>query len=208
MLGEQHPDLTREPGAGHVTKLEQTCDELKVALDQGKIGDIVAKHEKLILHYYEDVQHQAKQSFNTARTAARIGFGVLIFTVVYALTFDALHRFGIITTASSLTIAGIGIVSGTLIEFIAAVAFWLYARGAKQFSAFHICLERTHRYLLAYKIAEQLGDRKDESLQELVSIMANAPMITRDDVDAVGSRPRTARSTQAKVISAEVKKQA
>jgi hypothetical protein len=40
------------------------------------------------------------------------------------------------------------------------------------------------RYLLTYLIAEQLNVNKENTLQDLVGIMANAPMITRDDMDS------------------------
>jgi hypothetical protein len=106
---------------------------------------------------------------------------------MYVLTFDALeriypHRFA--PLGDSLTVASVGVVSGVLIEFIAAINFWLYSRGAKQFGAFHICLERTHRYLLAYKISEQIKESRDKTLGDLVCIMANAPMVTGRDIDA------------------------
>ena len=155
--------------------IEQACEELSGAVDQGGIGDIVAKHEKLILHYYQDVQDQAKKSFSTARWVSIVGFLVLIGTAVYALW---------INPDASIEMTSVGLLSGTLIEFIAAVAFWLYARGARQFGAFHICLERTHRYLLAYKIAEQIQVERDATLQKLVCIMANAPMISHGDLDS------------------------
>jgi hypothetical protein len=142
------------------------------------------------LHYYKDVQKHAKESFNAAKSAAKIGFWVLIGTLAYALIFDGLSRFPIThaTSQTSLPVAKIGIVSGALIEFIDGISFWLYARVSNQFSAFHICLERTHRYLIAYKITEKINDGKDETLRDLVCIMANAPMITRQDIDAVDSR--------------------
>ena len=171
MIRTAHPAGVATPPA-ETSKLpahiEQACDELQGAIDQGGIGDIVAKHEKLILHYYQDVQDQAKKSFSTARWVSLVGFAVLIGTVVHALW---------INPEASIEMTSVGLLSGTLIEFIAAVAFWLYARGARQFGAFHICLERTHRYLLAYKIAEQIGSERDATLQKLVCIMANAPMI-------------------------------
>lgn len=172
-----------------VQKTEETCAALGHALDQGKLGDIVAKHETLILQYYRDVQEQARQSFLSAKSVAKVGFLVLASTLAYTLLFDALSRFHIAgpgMAASSLTAAQIGVVSGALIEFIAAVNFWLYAKGARQFSAFHICLERTHRYLLAYKIAEELEGDREATLQRLVCIMANAPMITSQDVGSSG----------------------
>jgi hypothetical protein len=154
-------------------------------MNDQNIGAIVEKHEKLILHYYTDVQDQARQSFATAKSASKIGFWVLIGTLVYILVFDSLGHFPRIgMTAGTTTIALVGLVSGALIEGVAGIAFWLYARGARQFGAFHICLERTHRYLLAYKIAEHTGVRKEETFKDLVCIMANAPMITRGDIDS------------------------
>ena len=169
----------------------QACEDLGVAINKGGLGDIVAKHEKLILQYYRDVQQQAMKSFNTARHAAIFGFVVLIFTLAYTLGVDGwtrLHGGKPEDSANFMTVAIMGAVSGALIEFIAGVAFWLYARVARQFAAFHICLERTHRYLLAYKITEHMTEKdttlKDTTLHELVCIMANASMITREDIES------------------------
>lgn len=166
-------------------EIARACDALGKAVDSGKMGEIVAKHEKMILGYYKDVHHQANKSFDVARSAAIIGFAVIIFSFAYILIFDALGRSGVKLVASPnpITVSVIGVISGALIEFIAAVAFALYARGAKQFSAFHICLERTHRYLLAFKIAQEAGAEKDKILHELVSTMANAPMISHSEIE-------------------------
>ena len=73
------------------SKKLEVCKELKPAL-AGDIGDVVAKHEEMILHYYSDVQDQAQQSFRSAKMVSRIGFGVLIATLTYTLVFDALSR--------------------------------------------------------------------------------------------------------------------
>ena len=173
----------------------KTCEELADAIDHGSIGQILAKHEKLILHYYEDVLEQVQKSFNTAERSAIVGFIVLIGTVIFVLVFDALGRLGklpdftptevnpnggwtpLITVVAS-TAAGI------VIEGVAALAFVLYGRTARQFAAFHICLERTHRYLLAYKMASDTKENKDETIRDLVCIMANAPMISQSDTNA------------------------
>jgi hypothetical protein len=163
-----------------MTPKEQACHEVGLAINEGSLGEIVAKHEKLILKYYEDVQEQATRSFNIARQTALVGFGILIATVIYVFLFDALYRFNFVpnTMASPLKIAAtIGGVSGAVVEFLAGVTFWFYTQSARQFSAFHICLERTHRYLLAYKIAEKISSEKDKTLRDLVCIMSSAPMI-------------------------------
>jgi hypothetical protein len=78
---------------------------------------------------------------------------------------------------ASVTVGTLGVVSGAIVQVYSGVAFHLYQRAASQFGAFHTCLERTHRYLVAYKIAEQLQGNKDATLHDLVCIMANAPMI-------------------------------
>jgi hypothetical protein len=164
----------------------KVCDQVGNALSEGKIGDIVASHEKLIMEYYGDVQRQANKSFESAQFVAKLGFYVLIGTLAYTLIVDGATRFFAKApedSANFMTVAVLGAISGALIEFIAAISFWLYARGARQFGAFHICLERTHRYLLAYKITEQMKDNKDITLHNLVCIMANAPMITQGDTD-------------------------
>lgn len=175
--------------AEHAAKV-RACDELEDAL-AGNLGKTVSAHERMILQYYRDVQQQAIQSFGAAKRVAWIGFGVLIGTLLYALVFDALGHFDMLSGSRNLlTVGGIGVVSGVLIEFIAGVNFWLYGKAAKQFGAFHICLERTHRYLIAYKISEEMQDKKEETLQKIVCIMANAPMITAKELAAIaGTTP-------------------
>jgi hypothetical protein len=159
------------------SKLE-TCDALEKALC-GDLAETVAAHERMILKYYGDVHLQATKSFDSAKRVSQVGFGVLIATLLYTLVFDALAHFNMpgmkVDTSNLLTVGGIGVISGVLIEFIAGINFWLYGRAARQFNAFHICLERTHRYLIAYKMIEKISDQKrDETLEKVVCIMANA----------------------------------
>jgi hypothetical protein len=180
---------------------EKHCEEVGAAVDSGTLGEMVAKHEKLILRYYEDVQHQAKQSFDLARGIAWIGFFVLIGSLACAIALDVLFRFnmGVNVTDKSLSVGSVGLISGGIIEATAGGAFWLYSQTAKQFGAFHICLERTHRYLLTYKIAGELSARKEETLRDLVCIMANAPMIGQATIEAPKLPHEMATSKQASV---------
>lgn len=141
------------------------CEAYGTAVE-ASMGEMVEEHQKMILRYYNDVRNQANRSFWVAVVATLIGFAVLILSL-----------------RESSGLLDPGLLSGLLIEFIAAIAFWLYARGAKQFGAFHVCLERTHRYLLAYKIANDAGAEKESALHELACIMANAPMISHEGRD-------------------------
>jgi hypothetical protein len=148
--------------------IEATCATLQFAFRElnTPMGSIVAAHQELIVGYYKDVRKQANMSFVVATGVAIIGFVFLMMTLNYALAAPS---------GGSLTVTRLGFISGALSEFIAGCTFVIYARCAKQFNAFHICLERTHRYLLTYLIASQEKDR--DAAHELIIIMAKAPMI-------------------------------
>ena len=164
---------------------QKQCDEVGDAVDKGTLGLIVAKHERLILKYYEDVLQQANQSFGLAKRIAWIGFFVLISSLVCAILIDILHRLGMVgeQTGDSFSIATAGLIGTAITEATAGGAFWLYSQTARQFSAFHICLERTHRYLLTYKMANELSSKKEDTLRDLACIMANAPMIGQGRIE-------------------------
>jgi hypothetical protein len=194
------------------TAKSKACHELREAMNGPDIGQIVAKTEKLILHYYEDVQNQAVQSFRSAKVAAYVGFGVLLVSIGYLVTVDFLMLIGQITRppneASRMDIAWVGVASGFIVEFIAGVNLFLYGRAARQFGTFHICLERTHRSLVAYKMAVKIKGDKDGTLEKLVCIMANAPMITRSDMEGLASGkqlPDTTKSIRDTLLDAGVK---
>jgi hypothetical protein len=121
------------------------------------------------LGYYADIQKQAKQSFYWATGFAAIG---TIFIIASAMFF--------MFTKGNL--ANISLIGGALIQFIAAVNFYLYRQTSKQFAGFHICLERMDRYLLANSFCETLTVKKDECRQKMIEIMANAPMLTLEQL--------------------------
>ena len=192
----------RPEDATSMTRMHEMCDAVGEAVDRGTVGATFRSTEQIINNYYTDVQDQAKKSFASARFVAFVGFWVLIATLAYALIFDALSRItvpGLVMAQVPKTVVTMGAVSGALIEFIAGINFWLYARTSRQFGAFHICLERTQRYLTAYKIALETQGTKDEALYKLVCIMANAPMITQPDTPALDSAIEMPRKTEASV---------
>jgi hypothetical protein len=216
ITSQLEPTMNRQQAEGTMTNevmqsetgKQRACRELKDAVDGGTLGDVLDKFERLIVRYYEDVQKQAMTSFEAAKTVAWVGFTVLIATLVYVLVFDALDRFqvrGLSINSKSFTVESVGVISGILIETIAGVNFWLYARASRQFSAFHICLERTHRYILAHKISSEIEENRDQTVRDLVCIMAHAPMITRQDIEADDYKPdNTAKDVAMSAVAAKV----
>jgi len=180
--------------------VKAACNEIEAAVDHPGVGETAATVQRMIMRYYEDVRGQATDSFTSANRVASVGFVVLILTVMYVVSIDlASHiKFNWFQPAKEgMNVGAIGLTSGAVVEAIAGMQFWLYSRAARQFGAFHICLERTHRYLLAYKMAEQIQNDRGRTLEKIVCIMANAPMITRADIEGVESGQLLANLRQA-----------
>src|SRR5262249_20371616 len=91
----------------------------------------------------------------------------------------------------------VGVVAGGLMQFISGINFYLYFRAGRQFASFHVCLERTNRFLLANTLCEKLADPvRDEVRRELVHIIATAPMLTLDVATGEQSRKPLKESTR------------
>jgi hypothetical protein len=152
-----------------VNSAQINCQEIALIAphDTNEMG---GKLQEMILNYYQDVLGQAQQSFRAALIIASVGtvfFLVALVSYVFMKNGD---------------LSRIALISGSIIHVISGINFLLYAKTAKQFSYFHVCLERTNRFLLASTIANNIKDevKKDNSLHELAQRIADAPMLNFD----------------------------
>lgn len=113
---------------------------------------------RLINKYHNNVLQQAEQSFRWALIAAGIG---LVFFLA-SISFLLLKQPTDISSAS--------LISGGLVELISAINFFLYGKASTQLASFHLYLDRTHRFLLADSVCENLKDDgvRDQTRSELV----------------------------------------
>jgi hypothetical protein len=148
----------------------------KLAQTHGGPNQIAAVLLNMILSYYSDVRDQASRTFRTALTVSILG--IILFFVSVWFMFEK-HDIADPTWTRTITVLG-----GIGVQVISGLIFWLYSRTTRQFAAFHICLERTNRYLIADSICETIDPptTKAECRAELVRTMANAPMLTLDEV--------------------------
>lgn len=146
--------------------LQKACDAIATSAP-GDTHRIASLMQQMSLDYYADVRKQAQQSFASALVAATVGTLFFLYAVLRAM--------------SSENGVWIGIAAGALVQVISAINFYLYGRAARQFASFHICLERTNRFLLANTLCEQLASPlQDQVRQDLIKIVASAPMLTLD----------------------------
>jgi hypothetical protein len=153
-------------GTGSGRSLEAQCDEIAQASpdDVRKIAGIL---QKMIVSYYEDVRRQALMAFVVAL--------VLEIVAVVFFGFAAYRAMG----DTKIATAGFSALAGFLIQMMTAVVFYLYSQSAKQFGAFHICLERTNRFLLANAMVENLPEAERTARRaEVIITILQAPMLT------------------------------
>jgi hypothetical protein len=131
---------------------------------------------QIIIHYYKDVRRQAALAFIVAFVFEIAAVGFFVFSA------NAAMRGGTITTAA------LSAVSGLLIQIMTGVVFYLYSQSARQFGAFHICLERTNCFLLAHSMTEHLPEAERVAKQaEIITVIVNAPMLTPEITEKASS---------------------
>jgi hypothetical protein len=152
-------------------QIRKTCGEIAAA-GRGDTNKIASLISEMSLRYYQDVLQQAQQSFRWALAAAAVGVAFFVYAAVLFMQHEADG-------------ARLSVISGALVQVISGINFYLYGRASRQFASFHVCLERTNRFLLTNTVCDNLSDaKKDEMRSELIRVMANAPMLTVDGVPA------------------------
>ncbi len=122
----------------------------------------ILKLFQLLTSYYQMSLDQARGSFQWALAAAGVG---LIFFLA-AIGF-------LLFSQQSQGLASASIISGSLIEVISAINFYLYGKTSAQFAELHTRLGHTQRYLLANSLCEGLeGDFKQQARADLVKVIS------------------------------------
>lgn len=134
----------------------KSVENIKEA-DPKNIQEVYGSQIDLINSYYSIALKHSERSFTWALRAAIAGL-LFFITAIASLLLRQPEQ-----------IALVSVIGGALIEFIAAVNFYLYGQTTKQLSEFRSGLERTSRYVLANSVAANLtGEHKAEALKGLV----------------------------------------
>lgn len=121
-----------------------------------------ASQIELLSSFYDLSLSQAQRSFRWALIASMTGLIFFLAAIAFMI-----FRNG--------AVADIALISGGIIELIAALNFYLYNRTLAQLTLFQGRLETTQRFLLANSLTESLGDEfRDKTRAQLISQLANS----------------------------------
>jgi TRADD-N domain-containing protein len=152
-----------------VEKMKTACKDLE-QIKTEETQKLAAALWQINIEYYEDVRRRSSKSFYLALGAAIVGTGFFVFAL------RSMMR-------NQIPFSQLSLIAGATIQVISGISFYLYGKSSHQFSAFHACLERSNRFLLANSICENLEPPdKSEMRKELIGIIANAHILSEDYV--------------------------
>lgn len=169
----------------------EACNQIAKAASVEEMG---AEINKLVAAYHRDGLQQARLSFWSALFASFVGTGIFLWAVSCSMT-PVAPRPATKTDQKEITTLStpdLSLIAGVVVQVIAGVNFYLYARTSRQLASYHICLERTNRFLLANSVCKEISEDKDkqnEMRSKLIETMLNAPMLTIEEVTGVVSKP-------------------
>lgn len=99
--------------------------------------------------YYVISKRQATKAFSASLLVCFLGIIVYIAGISVLLFTDD-------------NILLLSTISGTIVEIIAGLFFWLYSQSVKQLSMYHMRLGTTEKYLTAIKLVEKMSDEKKD----------------------------------------------
>ena len=183
MSNTLHAANVAEMRTPSLVELSRSCERLATA-EPGDTRELARLLSKMNLRYYSDVLTQAKHSFGVALIAAGVA---VIFFVIAAIYFGM--------QAQGMK-AWVSVVAGALVQVISGTCFYLYGKASDQFATFHVCLDRSNRFVLANTLCEKLERPiKDDTRAYLVHMIAEAKLLTSDVVSG-NRRAQKLRSDQ------------
>lgn len=152
-------------------EVQKEISASRVRLEEGAkdIVSLMIDNVSELKGYYVISKRQANRAFSATLIICVLGF--VVFVSGIAANVFAKQNVLVYTT-----------LSGSIIEIISGLFFWLYKRTIAQLNLYHERLGATEKYLIAMQLAEKVSsDKKDETYRYLIeSIMIdNSSMIRK-----------------------------
>lgn len=126
------------------------------AFKSDDVIDLMLKNVRELREYYIISKRQATNAFSASLIVCFLGFivyiaGIAVFVISGE---DAL----LLTT-----------ISGTIVEVISGLFFWLYRHAIKQLNIYHQRLGTTEKYLTAIRLVDKMGqDKHDDMYKHII----------------------------------------
>ena len=126
------------------------------AFKSDDVIDLMLKNVRELREYYIISKRQATNAFSASLIVCFLGFIVYIAGIAVF----------VISGENALLLTTI---SGTIVEVISGLFFWLYRHAIKQLNIFHQRLGTTEKYLTAIRLVDKMGqDKHDDMYKHII----------------------------------------
>lgn len=134
--------------------IKKETDEIVKQIQEQSDYDVfklLYKNVRESTEYYIISKRQANKSFTLAIISCFLG--VIIYMCGFLIVAILDKDIAIFTT-----------ISGTVVELIAGLSFWVYNKSIKQLSEYHKRLNSTEKYLTSIQIADKMSESNKEEM--------------------------------------------
>lgn len=172
-----------------VTSAREAQGQIEQALqehDPQKLVLIISYSRQMLSEYYAIAMSQAQRSFRYCLIAMWLGFFVLMigvldnFMPIRSLIVDVLPATGAGTEnvqGAALSPNELVLITGVVIEFIAAAFLWVYRFSIQQQTYYYRRQLGLHNALLAQRLSESMTTSKDEAVKLVVQRLLEDPVL-------------------------------
>jgi hypothetical protein len=126
------------------------------AFKSDDVIDLMLKNVRELREYYIISKRQATNAFSASLIVCFLGFIVYIAGIAVF----------VISGENALLLTTI---SGTIVEVISGLFFWLYRHAIKQLNIYHQRLGTTEKYLTAIRLVDKMGqDKHDDMYKHII----------------------------------------
>ena len=123
--------------------------------DDKNVLNMMMDNVSELREYYVISKQQARRSFSAALFICFLGIFIYLLGIIAYIVLDK-------------NISIISLISGTVVEVIAGLFFWLYREATKQLGVYHQRLGSTEKYLTVMQIIREMPeDKRVEAFQNL-----------------------------------------
>lgn len=157
----------------HQENKEIQEDAEKIIGDTFKSDDVIdlmLKNVRELREYYIISKRQATNAFSASLIVCFLGFIVYIAGIVVF----------VVSGENALLLTTI---SGTIVEVISGLFFWLYRHAIKQLNIYHQRLGTTEKYLTAIRLVDKMGqDKHDDMYKHIIeSVLIDNRMQAKEE---------------------------
>lgn len=140
------------------------------AFKSDDVIDLMLKNVRELREYYIISKRQATNAFSASLIVCFLGFIVYIAGIAVF----------VISGENALLLTTI---SGTIVEVISGLFFWLYRHAIKQLNIYHQRLGTTEKYLTAIRLVDKMGqDKHDDMYKHIIEcVLIDNRMQSKED---------------------------